>query len=71
MAQILLQLFHTIFHLTDFLREADEFLVMVENIFLQCRLRIILPSELRAKGIQLSSVLADVSSSCNDRPFLS
>lgn len=71
MVQILLQLPHTVFHLTDFLRDADEFLVMVENMFLQCRLRIILPSELESKGIQLSSVLADVNSSCNDRPFLS
>lgn len=71
MVQILLQLPHTVFHLADFLRDADEFLVMVENMFLQCRLRIILPSELESKGIQLSSVLADVNSSCNDRPFLS
>ena len=44
MAQILLQLFHTIFHLTDFLREADEFLVMVENIFLQCLINFMITS---------------------------
>lgn len=69
MSQILLQLLHTIFHLADFLRKADEFLVMVENIVLQSCLRIILPGELETKSIQLSSVLAAVRSSCIDRPF--